>query len=64
MCGSKSTVVSLFIKRFMTTIMLPILVYDGIVGLNIFRDNSIKQLFANMQVVAVTVASTNVEPGP
>src|SRR6185437_5930789 len=37
-------------------------VCGGIVGFNLFRDNAIKQFFANMPVATLTVSSQGVEP--
>lgn len=39
-------------------------VCGGIVGFNLFRDNAIKQFFANRPVPATTVASAKVAAGP
>lgn len=50
------------IKRFIIAFILLALVVGGLVGFNIFRDNAIKQFFANMPVQPVTVSTTTVEP--
>lgn len=52
------------IKRLIIAFVLLVLVCGGIVGFNMFRDNAIKQFFANRPVPAVTVASAKVEAGP
>lgn len=50
------------IKRFIIAFILLALVVGGLVGFNIFRDNAIKEFFANMPVQPVTVSTTTVEP--
>lgn len=50
------------IKRFLIALIFLVLVCGGIVGFNIFRDNAIKQFFANMPVATVPVSSQTVEP--
>lgn len=50
------------IKRFLIALIFLVLVCGGIVGFNIFRDNAIKQFFANMPVATVSVSSQTVEP--
>ena len=50
------------IKRFLIAFVLLVLVCGGIVGFNLFRDNAIKQFFANMPVATLTVSSQEVEP--
>lgn len=50
------------IKRFTIAIILLVLVCGGIIGFNKFRDNAIKQFFANMPVATVTVSSQTVDP--
>ncbi|BCH21469.1 efflux RND transporter periplasmic adaptor subunit [Mesorhizobium sp. L-8-3] len=50
------------IKRFIIAFILLALVVGGLVGFNIFRDNAIKQFFANMPVQPVTVSTTTVKP--
>ncbi len=50
------------IKRFLIALVLLVLVCGGIVGFNLFRDNAIKQFFANMPVATLTVSSQEVEP--
>lgn len=50
------------IKRFTIALILLVLVCGGIIGFNKFRDNAIKQFFANMPVATVTVSSQTVDP--
>ncbi|WP_378943838.1 efflux RND transporter periplasmic adaptor subunit [Mesorhizobium sp. ANAO-SY3R2] len=52
------------IKRLIIAIVLLVIVCGAIVGFNRFRDDAIKQFFANRPVPAVTVAATKVEAGP
>ncbi len=50
------------IKRFAIAFVLLVLVAGGLVGFNLFRDQAIKQFFANMQAPPATVSTTTVEP--
>ncbi|OQM73703.1 efflux RND transporter periplasmic adaptor subunit [Manganibacter manganicus] len=50
------------IKRFIIAFILLVLVVGGIVGFNLFRDNAIKQFFANMPVPTLTVSTIDVKP--
>ncbi|MEP9371061.1 efflux RND transporter periplasmic adaptor subunit [Mesorhizobium sp. KR1-2] len=50
------------IKRFVIALILLVLVCGGIIGFNKFRDNAIKQFFANMPVATLTVSSQTVDP--
>jgi membrane fusion protein, multidrug efflux system len=50
------------IKRFIIAFVLLVIVCGGIVGWNIFRDNMVAQLFANMQPPAATVSTVVAKP--
>lgn len=53
------------LKRFIIALvlLLVVIVCGGIVGFNLFRDNAIKQFFANRPVPVTTVASAKVAAG-
>lgn len=50
------------IKRLLIALVLLVVVVGGIVGFNLFRDNMIAGIFANMQPPPVTVATTEAKP--
>jgi membrane fusion protein (multidrug efflux system) len=50
------------IKRFLIAIVLLLLIGGGLVGFNLFRDQAIKDFFANMPVAPATVSTVTVEP--
>ncbi len=50
------------IKRFAIAIVLLVLIGGGLVGFNLFRDQAIKDFFANMPVAPATVSTVTVEP--
>jgi membrane fusion protein (multidrug efflux system) len=50
------------IKRLIIAFVLLVLVCGGIIGVNIFRDRTIEQYFANAPVAPVAVSTSVVEP--
>lgn len=50
------------VKRFIIAILLLGLVGGGLVGFNLFRDNMIAQIFANMPVQPATVSTVEAKP--
>lgn len=50
------------IKRFIIAILALGLIGGGLVGFNLFRDNMIKQIFANLPVQVASVNTITVEP--
>jgi len=51
------------IKRFIIVIIALVIVGGGLVGFNLFRDQAIKDFFANMPVAPATVSTVTVESG-
>ena len=50
------------VKRFIIAILLLGLVGGGLVGFNLFRDNMIAQIFANMPQQPATVSTVEAQP--
>jgi membrane fusion protein (multidrug efflux system) len=50
------------IKRLVIALVLIVLVCGGLVGFNLFRSKMISEFFAGMQMPAVTVSATTIEP--
>lgn len=50
------------IKRLIIAVVLLALIGGGLIGFNLFRDNMIKQIFANMPAQVMPVTTMTVEP--
>lgn len=50
------------ILRFVIALVLVVLVCGGIVGFNMFREQAIKDFFANMPIAPITVSAIEVQP--